>query len=134
VRDARSGYLWTALRWAAAALHQTERVYTSLEPHLESHRRRIGKGVIRLTPEMQRPMAVFWSDVHFLTIAVKHLDARSAGRSTGTRRRPGAPAQLQYEPGNPVRLTIGADPLSINALEADIRRVEKELAEIEART
>lgn len=103
MRDARSGYLWTALRWAAAALHQTERVYTSLEPHLESHRRRIGKGVIRLTPEMQRPMAVFWSDVHFLTIAVKHLDARSAGRSTGTstatwRTRPAAVRARQPSP------------------------------------
>jgi hypothetical protein len=74
VRDAKSGYLWTALRWAAAALHQTERVYASLEPYLEPHRRRTGKGVIRLTPEMQRPRAVFWSDVHFLMIAVKHLD------------------------------------------------------------
>jgi hypothetical protein len=49
VRDAKSGYLWTALRWAAAALHQTERVYASLEPYLEPHRRRTGKGVIRLT-------------------------------------------------------------------------------------
>jgi hypothetical protein len=41
---------------------------------LEANRSRLGKGVIRLTPEMQRPRAVFWNDVHFLMIAVKHLD------------------------------------------------------------
>jgi hypothetical protein len=165
------GHLWTALRWAAAALHQTERVYASLERYLEANRSRRGKGVIRLTPEMQRPRAVFWSDLHFLMIAVKHLDfalqrlgrgaprldkdvsknavelrqllehwweaGPSAKRWKKYRDKHGElahPAQLQYGPGNPVRLTIGADPLSINELEADIRRVEKELTEIEART
>jgi hypothetical protein len=165
------GHVWTALRWAAAALHQAERTYASLEPYLEGNRSRIGKGVIRLTPEMQRPAAVFWSDVHFLMIAVKHLDFTLQRLGRGAPRldkdlsektvelrqllehwweaRPSRkhwkkyhdkhgelahPAQLQYEPGNPPRLTIGADPLSINDLEADIRRVESELTEIEART
>jgi hypothetical protein len=164
-------YLWTALRWAAAALLQAERVLASLEPYLQTHRRWIGQGVIRVTPEMERPAAVFWSDVHFLMIAVRHLDltlqklGRGAprldkalgakavelrqllehwweaeqGKKHWKRYRDkhgeyAAPAQLQYEPGNPPLLSIGADPVSINDLAADIRRVERELIEIEART
>jgi hypothetical protein len=30
--------------------------------------------VMRMTPGMQRPRATFWADVHFLMIAVRHLD------------------------------------------------------------
>jgi hypothetical protein len=36
--------------------------------------------------------------------------------------------------GDPPELRFGTDPLSIIELEADIRRVESELIEIEART
>ena len=42
----------------------------------------IGGRVIRVTPEMERPAAIFWSDVQFLMIAVRHLDfsAEKLGR------------------------------------------------------
>jgi hypothetical protein len=35
---------------------------------------RIDVGIIRVTPEMERPKAIFWADVYFLMIAVKQLD------------------------------------------------------------
>jgi hypothetical protein len=166
-------HLWTALRWAAAARHQAERVLASLKPYLEYRWFDIGVGTTtRVTPDMERPAAIFWSDVHFLMIAVNHLDGALAKRGTtgtprldrdlrakavelrhllehwpdaaqgkgawkGYREKHGeiaGPAQLSYEPGNPPLLTIGADPLSINDLNADLRRVESELIEIEART
>jgi hypothetical protein len=112
--------------------------------------------------------AVFWSDVQFLMIAVRHPDLtlQKLGRGTprldralseravelrqllehwweaeqGTKRwkryrdkhgQHAGPAWVQFEPGD---LRIGADPLSVVELAADIRRVESELSEIEART
>jgi hypothetical protein len=86
VADVRSDYLWTALRWAAAALHQAERAQASFEPYQASIRSRIGVGVVRVTPEMERPAAIFWTDVHFLMIAVNQLD-RVLQKKLG----PGAP-------------------------------------------
>jgi hypothetical protein len=68
------GLLWIALNWAAAALHQADRTYASLEPYLESRNSRFGGGVMRVTPEMQRPASVFWANVQYLMIAVRHLD------------------------------------------------------------
>jgi hypothetical protein len=59
------------------------------------------------------------------------------GAWKGYRQRHGqyaAPTQVQFEPGDPGDLRIGADPLSVVDLAADIRRVESELIEIEART
>jgi hypothetical protein len=74
-KDGPPGYLlWTALRWSAAALQQTERVRADWEAYHAAIRSRMGMGVIRLTPEMERPKAFFWADVHFLMIAVNHLD------------------------------------------------------------
>lgn len=67
-------FLWTALQWAAMSLNQTERVRSSFDPFHAAVRDRIGVGPIRLTPEMERPEAIFWADVHFLMIAMKHLD------------------------------------------------------------
>jgi hypothetical protein len=67
-------FLWTALHWATVSLNQAERVRASFEPYRASMLSRIDVGVIRVTPEMERPKAVFWADVHFLMIAVKHLD------------------------------------------------------------
>jgi hypothetical protein len=65
--------------------------------------------------------------------------AREAGPSAhisvqGYREKNGqlaGPSWVQFEPGD---LRIGADPLSVVELAADIRRVESELIEIEART
>jgi hypothetical protein len=75
VVDAKSQHLlWTALRWAAAALNQVDRVRASFERYNDAVRKRIGIGTVRLTPEMERPAAIFWSDLHFLMIAVNHLD------------------------------------------------------------
>ena len=73
--DAKSQHLlWTALRWSAAALNQIDRVRGNFEPYQASIRSLIDVGTVRVTPEMERPSAIFWSDVHFLMIAVKHLD------------------------------------------------------------
>jgi hypothetical protein len=66
--------VWTALYWAAAALHQTERLRASFELYNASRRELIDGVVVRVTPEMERPAAIFWTDVHFLMIAVNHLD------------------------------------------------------------
>jgi hypothetical protein len=75
VVDARAeGLLWTALRWAAAALHQAERARADFELYRESQMSWIGVGTVRMTPEMERPASIFWSDVHFFMIAVKHLE------------------------------------------------------------
>jgi hypothetical protein len=163
------GDLWTALRWAAAALNQVERVLVNVEPYVTAGRGEIGW--VRVTPEMERPSAIFWSDVHFLMIAVNHLDealnklgsgtprldkalrgkavelrhllehwpdaAQGKGAWKGFREKHGphaAPARLQYEPSNPPLLSVGADSLSINDLAADIRRVESEVIEMEARS
>ena len=167
--EARSSYLlWTALRWAGAALQQAERVRASFEQYQASVHSRMGAGVVRLTPEMERPKAIFWADVHFLMIAVNHLrkvlgdlggDApridkaleakavelrhllehwwkaeQGEGAWKGYREKHGEyaePTDVQFEPGD---VRIGADPLSIVALAADVRRVELELTEMEART
>jgi hypothetical protein len=166
-----AGDVWTALRWAAASLHQIDRVYADVSPYLTRPRHWTPEGVELVTPEVERPRSIFWSDVHFLMIAVNHLQealkklgpgtprlgktlrakavelrhlvehwphaAENKGAWKGYREKHGpqvGPGLLSYEPGNPPVLTIGADPLSINDLEADIRRVESELIEIEART
>jgi hypothetical protein len=172
VVDAKSQHLlWTALRWAAAALHQIERVRDSWEGFQDVRRSWLDKGTIRVTPEMERPSAIFWSDMQFLMIAVRHLQftleklGRGAprldkalskkavelrqllehwwesdykdGRWQKYRDRVGEhamPTQVAYEPGDPPELRFGTDPLSIVELEADIRRVENELIEIEALT
>jgi hypothetical protein len=44
------------------------------------------------------------------------------------------PAQVQFEPGDPGDPRIGADPLSVVELAADVRRVESEQIQIEAST
>ena len=66
-------FLWTALHWATVSLNQAERVRVSFEPYRASTLGLTDGVVIRVTPEMERPKAVFWADVHFLMIAVKHL-------------------------------------------------------------
>jgi hypothetical protein len=172
VVDAKSQHLlWTALRWAAAALHQIERVRDSWEQFQAVRKSWLNGGTIRVTPEMERPSAIFWSDMQFLMIAVKHLDftLEKLGRGTPRLNRTlkdkavelrqllehwweaeparkhwkkyrdrldehAMPTQVAYEPGDPPELRFGTDPLSIVELEADIRRVEGELIEIEART
>jgi hypothetical protein len=169
VVDAKSQHLlWTALRWSAAALNQVDRVRASFEPYQASIRSRIDVGITRVTPEMERPSAIFCSDVHFLMIAVRHLDGalqrlgsgapllekdlvatavelrhllehwekaeQGTGAWKGYRDKHGqhaGPTWVQFEPGD---LRIGADPLSVGELAADVRRVEGELIDIEART
>jgi hypothetical protein len=165
------GLLWIALHWAAAALHQAERTYASLEPYFESRNERFGSGVTRVTPKMQRPTAIFWANVQYLMIAVTHLDKalsmlpasaprldknlsakakeirnllehwsgapRNVGAWKGYREKhgPGAePTLMEFSPGERGDLKIGNDPLSVVELAADIRRVESELIEIEAKT
>jgi hypothetical protein len=166
-----SDHLWTALRWAAAASHQAERVDHGFDRYQASLFSQPDGTVVRVTPDMMRPAAIFWSDVQFLMIAVRHLDVtlQKLGRGAprldralsegavelrqllehwweaeqGKKRwaryrqkhgRYAAPTQVQFEPGDPGDLRIGADPLSVVELAADIRRVESELIEIEART
>jgi hypothetical protein len=163
-----SGLLWTALSWSAAALQQAERVRADWEQYEAARLSLMGKGVIRLTPEMERPKAIFWADVQFLLIAVRHLDitlqklGRGAPRldrvlsekahvlrnllehwweaEQGKKRwqryrdkhgEHAMPTTVQFDPDD---LRIGADPLSVVELAADIRRVEDELIEFEART
>jgi len=85
VVDADSQHLlWTALRWAAAALHQIERVRDSWEQFQAVRKSWLNGGTIQVTPEMERPSAIFWSDMQFLMIAVKHLDftLEKLGRGT----------------------------------------------------
>jgi hypothetical protein len=170
VVDADGSYLlWTALHWAAAAVHQAERARASFEPYRTSMLSLTDGAVIRVTPEMERPKAVFWADVHFLMIALKHLDgalklmgtgapkldkdlkakaielrrllehwwesAEGKGAWKGYREKHGqyaTPTQVQFvaDSGD---LRIGTDPLSVVDLVADVRRVESELIEIEAR-
>ena len=68
------GLVWTALRWAAAALQQADRVPVAWEPYAASMRPPLGGSFFRReTPESQRPNALFWADVHFLMISVSHL-------------------------------------------------------------
>jgi hypothetical protein len=56
VVDAKSQHLlWTALRWAAAALHQIERVRDSWEQFQAVRKSWLNGGTIRVTPEMERP-------------------------------------------------------------------------------
>jgi hypothetical protein len=75
VVDADGSYLlWTALHWAAAAVHQAERARASFEPYRGVILSRTDGEIVRMTPEMERPKAIFWADVHFLMIAMKHLD------------------------------------------------------------
>jgi hypothetical protein len=63
VVDANSQHLlWTALRWAAAALNQAERVRAGFESY-QASRRMLDGVVVRVTPEMERPGAIFWADV-----------------------------------------------------------------------
>jgi hypothetical protein len=157
-------FLWTALRWAAAALHQIERVRDSWEQFQAVRKSWLNKGTIRVTPEMERPASIFWSDMQFLMIAVRHLQftLEKLGRGAPLldktlskkavelrqllehwweadparkhwkkyRERLGEhamPTDIAYEPGDPIELRFGSDPLSITELEADIRRVEGEL-------
>jgi hypothetical protein len=164
-------FLWTALHWAAVTLNQAERVRASFEPYRASILSRPDGVVMRVTPEMERPGAIFWADVHFLMIAVKHLDgvlkmlctgaprldkglktkgielrrllehwwesAEGKGAWKGYREKHGqyaTPTQIQFDPAEHGDLRIGADPLSVVELIADVRRVESELIEIEART
>lgn len=164
-------FLWAALHWAAVTLNQAERVRANFEPYRASILSRPDGVMMRVTPEMERPRAIFWADVHFLMIAVKHLDgvlkllgrdaprlskalklravelrnllehwwesAQGEGAWGGYRAKHGqyaTPTQVQFEPGEHGDLRIGVDPLSVVDLAADIRRVEKELTEIEART
>jgi hypothetical protein len=152
-------------------LNQGERVRVSFESYQASILGRPDGVVMRVTPEMQRPRAIFWADVHFLMIAVKHLDgvlnllgsgarrldkglkakavelrrllehwwesAEGKGAWKGYREKHGeyaTPTQVQFEPGDRGDLKIGADPLSVADLVVDVRRVESELIEIEART
>ncbi len=77
-------FLWTALRWAAAALYQIERVRDSWEQFQAVRKSWMNGGAIRVTPEMERPSAIFWSDMQFLMIAVEHLDftLEKLGRGT----------------------------------------------------
>jgi hypothetical protein len=55
-------------------LNQAERVRVSFESYQASILSRPDGVVMRVTPDMHRPGAIFWADVHFLMIAVKHLD------------------------------------------------------------
>jgi hypothetical protein len=164
-------FLWTALHWTAVTLNQAERVRASFERFQVSRRRLLDGVVVRVTAEMKRPAAIFWADVHFLMIAVNHLDGvlqklgpngprlekalgakavelrhllehwekaqQGLGAWKGYREKHGphaAPAQVQFEPGESGDLRIGADPLSVVALAADVRRVEGELIKIEVET
>jgi hypothetical protein len=132
---------------------------------------RPGGVVMRVTPEMQQPGAIFWADIHFLMISVKHLDGvltllgdsaprldkglkakgvelrrllehwweseEGKGAWKGYREKHGqyaTPTQIQFEPGQHGDLRIGADPLSVVDLAADVCRVKSELIQIEART
>jgi hypothetical protein len=152
-------------------LNQAERVRASFEAYQASILSRPDGVVMRVTPEMERPGAIFWADVHFLMIAVKHLDgvlnllgsgaprldkglkakavelrrllehwwesAEGKGAWKGYREKHGqyaTPTQVQFEPGDLGDLKIGADPLSVADLVVDVRRLENELIEIEART
>jgi hypothetical protein len=163
--------VWTALHWAAVTLNQAERVRASFESYQASILSRPDGVVMRVTPEMQRPGAIFWADIHFLMIAVKHLDGvlkllgngaprldkglkakgvelrrlleqwweseEGKGAWKGYREKHGqyaTPTQIQFEPGEHGDLRVGADPLSVVELIADVRRVEGELTEIEAKT
>jgi hypothetical protein len=75
VVDAESQhFLWTALQWAAMSLNQAERVRASFEPYRAAKLSLQEVEIMRVTPEMERPEAIFWADVHFLMIAMKHLD------------------------------------------------------------
>jgi hypothetical protein len=140
-------------------LNQAERVRVSFESYQASILSRPDGVVMRVTPEMQRPGAIFWADIHFLMIAVKHLDgvlkllgrdaprldkalkaravelrrllehwweaAEGKGAWKGYREKHGqyaTPTQIQFEPGEHGDLRIGADPLSVVELIADVRR------------
>jgi hypothetical protein len=78
------GLLWTALNWAAATLRQTDRVRTSFESFQAARPPPDGR-IRRVTPESQRPGALFWADVHFLMISVRHLDEALVRMGTGPR-------------------------------------------------
>ena len=68
------GLVWTALHWAAAALQQAERVPAAWEPYRASvFPNPGGSHYRRETPETRRPRSLFWADVHFLMISVRHL-------------------------------------------------------------
>jgi hypothetical protein len=120
---------------------------------------------MRVTPEMERPKAIFWADVHFLMIAMKHLNgvpgaprldkdvtakavelrrllenwwesADGKGAWKGYREKHGqyaTPTQVQFD-------AVSSDSesartrLSVVDLVVDVRRLESELMEIEART
>jgi hypothetical protein len=76
-REARlrkSRLVWTALEWAAAVLQQVDRVTAAWEPLKASMMPPDGSSFVRReTPETGRPRALFWADVHFLMISVRHL-------------------------------------------------------------
>jgi hypothetical protein len=65
-------------------------------------------------------------------------DARKPSRTAKSRPITSAeamgPAQVQFKPGDPGDPRIGADPLSVVELAADVRRVESEQIQIEAST
>jgi hypothetical protein len=170
VVDAEGSYLlWTALSWAAAVLHQAERVRASFEPYRVAILSLHEGEIVRVTPEMERPKAIFWADVHFLMIAMKHLDGvlKMLGQGAprldkgltakavelrrllehwwesadgkawkGYREKHGQyamPTQVQFD-------AVSSDSesartrLSVVDLVVDVRRLESELMEIEART
>jgi hypothetical protein len=153
------------------SLNQAERVRASFEPYRAAKLSLQEVEIMRVTPEMERPEAIFWADVHFLMIAMKHLDgvlkmlgpgaprldngltataaelrrllehwwesAEGKGAWKGYREKHGqyaTPTQIQFEPGDRGDLRIGADPLSVVDLAADVRRVESELIQLEAST
>ena len=55
-------------------MHQAERVRASFEPYRAVILSLTDGEIMCVTPEMERPEAIFWADVHFLMIAMKHLD------------------------------------------------------------
>ncbi len=80
------GLVWVALRWAAAALQQTDRVMADFEPvraAMSSPDARTG----RVTAESQRAEALFWADVHFLVYWAHEASARTLGRDRKRARR-----------------------------------------------
>jgi hypothetical protein len=76
-REARlrkSRLVWTALEWAAVALQQVDRITAAWEPYKASMMPPDGGSFFRReTPETRRPRSLFWADVHFLMISVRHL-------------------------------------------------------------
>jgi hypothetical protein len=51
--------LWTALHWAVLTLNQAERVRASFEPYRAIILSLTDGEIVRVTPEMERPKAIF---------------------------------------------------------------------------